>query len=93
MRLDVYAAIKRQKYGAEEAKSAGGAPADADPRERMRCKLSRAAGKAAYKMRKAIVEPVFGQVKDRRGFHRFSMREFANAKYEWSFDGINKTLY
>jgi len=27
-----------------------------------------------YKMRKAIVEPVFGQIKEQRGFRRFSLR-------------------
>ncbi len=85
MGLDVYAAVKRQKHGAEEVEAAGEAPADAGPRERMRCKLSSAAGKAVYKMRKAIVEPVFGQIKDGRGFRRFSMRGFANAGHEWSF--------
>ena len=36
-------------------------------------------------MRKSIVEPVFGQVKDGRGFRRFSMRGFAKAGHEWSF--------
>src|SRR5438132_13097902 len=30
--------------------------------------------RALYKMRKAIVEPVFGQIKECRGFRRFSLR-------------------
>ena len=85
MGLDVYAAVKRHKHGVEEAEPVCEVPADAGPRERMRCKLSSAGGKAVYKMRKAIVEPVFGQVKDGRGFRRFSMRGFANARHEWSF--------
>jgi len=40
--------------------------------EAMRHKLRSAAGHAIYKRRKAIVEPVFGQTKERRGFRRFS---------------------
>ena len=40
----------------------------------MRHKLKTEAGRAVYKMRKAIVEPVFGQIKEQRGFRRFSLR-------------------
>jgi hypothetical protein len=34
-------------------------------------------------MRKAIVEPVFGQIKERRGFRRFSLRGKQNVGAEW----------
>ena len=34
-------------------------------------------------MRKAIVEPVFGQIKERRGFRRFSFRSVASVRLEW----------
>ena len=34
-------------------------------------------------MRKAIVEPVFGQIKEERGFRRFSFRGLANVVAEW----------
>ncbi len=37
----------------------------------MRHKLRTEAGQAIYKMRKAIVEPVLGQTKERRVFRRF----------------------
>src|SRR5450631_1076189 len=40
----------------------------ASPKEAMREKLRTEAGRNAYKMRKAIVEPVFGQIKEQRGF-------------------------
>jgi len=49
----------------------------------MRHKLSTAAGRAVYKMRKVIVEPVFGQIKERRGFRRFSLRGNQNVGSEW----------
>lgn len=51
----------------------------------MRIKLKTAAGHAIYRMRKAIVEPVFGQTKQARGFRRFSFRGKAKTTAEWSF--------
>ena len=50
---------------------------------RMKRKLKSAEGKAVYKMRKAIVEPVFGQTKEARGFRRFSFRGLAKVSAEW----------
>jgi hypothetical protein len=40
----------------------------ASPKEAMRSKLRTEAGRAVHKIRKAIVEPVFGQIKEQRGF-------------------------
>jgi len=40
-------------------------------------------GRAVYKMREAIVEPVFGQIKERRDFRRFSLRGLRNVRCEW----------
>jgi hypothetical protein len=34
-------------------------------------------------MRKAIVEPVLGQIKERRGFRRFSLRGKQNVGSAW----------
>ena len=39
--------------------------------EKMREKLRTTAGQEVYKMRKAVVEPVFGQIKERRGLRGF----------------------
>ena len=50
---------------------------------RMRERLASAEGAALYKMRKAIVEPVFGQIKSVRGLERFSLRGFGNARGEF----------
>jgi hypothetical protein len=47
-------------------------------------RLSRAAGKAHYRRRKAIPEPVFGWVKHVLGFRCFSMRGLNAAKAEWN---------
>jgi len=49
----------------------------------MREKLQTEAGRTVYKMRKAIVEPVFGQIKEQRGFRRFSLRGKVNVSHEW----------
>jgi hypothetical protein len=84
MGLDVYASVSRQKHGEEDVFPGTELSPDAGPRERMRHKLSGAAGKAVYKMRKAIVEPVFGHIKGCLGFRRFNLRGFANAGREWS---------
>ena len=35
-------------------------------------------------MRKAIVEPVFGQIKECRHFRRFSLRGLENVQAEWT---------
>jgi len=51
--------------------------------EAMRAKLQTAAGHAIYALRKAIVEPVFGQIKDGRGFRRFSFRGHRKVSAEW----------
>ena len=62
-------------------------PTPATPKTRiaaMREKLKTAAGHAIYRMRKAIVEPVFGQIKQARGFRRFSFRGATKTSAEWS---------
>ena len=53
--------------------------------ERMRRKLQTAAGKAEYAKRKAIVEPVHGQIKEQQGVRRFLFRGLSNARNEWRF--------
>lgn len=58
-------------------------PAGKSAAESMRDKLSTTAGKAVYKMRKAVVEPVFGQIKQVRGFRSLSMRGLEKATAEW----------
>ena len=50
------------------------AAADGDRVDRMTRKLHTKAGAAVYAARKAIVEPVFGQIKHGRGFRQFLLR-------------------
>ena len=49
----------------------------------MQHKLRTEAGRAAYRRRKVIVEPVFGQIKEQRGFRRFSLRGLEKVRAEW----------
>jgi len=58
-------------------------PVLATAKEAMRHKLRTEAGRSIYKMRKAIVEPVFGQIKEQRSFRRFSLRGLDNVRCEW----------
>ena len=50
----------------------------------MRARLRTAAGRAAYGQRKQTVEPVFGQLKERRGLRRFLLRGLAKVQGEWT---------
>jgi transposase len=81
--VDLYVATGRDKHGQVAETISDPPPPDASPKEAMRHKLRTEAGRAVYKMRKAIVEPVFGQIKEQRGFRRFSLRGKQNVRSEW----------
>jgi len=51
---------------------------------RMRAKLRSPAGQAAYARRKAIVEPVFGVLKQQRGIRQFRTRGLNNVNNEFT---------
>jgi transposase len=81
--VDLYIATGRDKHGDVVETNSDPPPSGASPKEAMREKLRTEAGRAVYKMRKAIVEPVFGQIKEQRGFRRFSLRGKENVSREW----------
>lgn len=58
----------------------------------MRQKLQTHAGHMVYRMRKAIVEPVFGQIKHIRGFRQCSLRGRSKTSAEWTFIAITHNL-
>lgn len=60
----------------------GRIPANATPKERMARRLKTKPGKAAYARRKAIVEPVFGQIHTRQGKHVL-LRGLEQVACEW----------
>src|ERR1035438_6309772 len=68
--IDLHVATGKQKHGeTSQPVEQNPAAAGEDPslRERMKRKLASQAGRDVYRMRKAIVEPVFGQIKEWRG--------------------------
>jgi len=58
----------------------------------MREKLAGEEGRAVYARRKAVVEPVFGQVKEVRGFRRFSLRGLEMVSAEWQLISLTHNL-
>jgi Transposase DDE domain len=83
MGIDLHIATGRDKHEEVIATASGPPPEAATAKEVMRHKLRTEAGQAVYKMRKAIAEPVFGQIKERRGFRRFSLRGLNKVRCEW----------
>ena len=81
--IDLHIATGRNKHDEVMATASGPPPEGASVKEAMRHKLRTEAGRAVYKMRKAIVEPVFGQIKEWRGFRRFSLRGLNKVRCEW----------
>jgi transposase len=61
----------------------GPLPADATPVDKMDRKVSTDSGRAIYKKRQHIIEPVFGQTEDARGARRFMRRGKTAAQSEW----------
>lgn len=82
--IDAYVATRRDRHGAKpQAAPRGRIPAGLSRRERMARKLATKRGRAEYRRRKAIVEPVFGQTKEARGFRRFRLRGRVKVTAEW----------
>lgn len=90
--IDLHIATGRRKHGEPIETATGPPPEEASVQEAMRHKLRTEAGQAIYKMRKAIVEPVFGQTKERRGFRRFSFRGMDNVCAEWKLICLTHNL-
>jgi len=84
-KIDAYVATGRQKHSEAPAVCPRGPlPKGATRTDRMRRKLQTKAGKAIYARRKAVVEPVFGQIKEARGFRRFLLRGLVKVQGEWA---------
>ncbi len=78
-RIRGYIATGRQKH------PAGGKQQRRGPRaEAMRKRLRRGGRFSRYRLRKQVVEPVFGQIKAARGFRQFLMRGLDNVSGEWA---------
>jgi transposase len=81
-KIDVHIATGRQKHGAAAPEAR-----PAQPQSRvaaMAAKLCSAGREGPYRLRKQVVEPVFGQIKQARGFRQFLRRGLAAVQSEWS---------
>ena len=81
--IDAYIATGRLAHGQPLPPLRGPMPKDADARTRMARKLRSKKGSAIYAQRKAIVEPVNGQIKEGRGLRRFLLRGQEKVTGEW----------
>lgn len=80
--IDAYVALGRERAATDTPKT----PKTALPAtQRMKDKLDSPPGKETYRRRKAIVEPVFGWIKNVLGFRRFSVRGLRKVAGEWAF--------
>jgi transposase len=83
--IDAYIATGRQKHREWQAPAPRGRPPTGlTRRERMARTLRTKSGRAVYACRKAIVEPVFGQIKHARGFRQFLRRGVMAVRHEWA---------
>lgn len=83
--IDPYIARGRLKHGEVLPPAPRGRPpAHLTVEERMQRKLRTKRGKKVYARRKAIVEPVHGQIKQARGFRQFLRRGLERVRQEWA---------
>lgn len=81
-KIDAFIATGRQKHGAP---SPAKRPAKPDSLVAAMAEKLRAAGREGpYRLRKQLPEPVFGQIKQARGFRQFLLRGLDNVEAEWS---------
>jgi hypothetical protein len=84
-KIDGFIATGKQKHGEHRLPcKRGPLPKGATKVDRMKRKLQTKVGKAVYAARKCVVEPVFGQIKQARGFRQFLLRGKDKVKGEWA---------
>jgi transposase len=73
--------------GAWDAAAATASPDEAGPPSRvetMRAKIKAGGHDSPYRLRKQLPEPVFGQIKQARGFRQFLLRGIEKVRAEWA---------
>jgi transposase len=84
-KMEGFVATGKQKHGQrKQACKRGPLPRGAGRVERMERKLETKVGAAVYATRKFIVEPVFGQIQQARGFRQFFLRGIEKVRGEWA---------
>ena len=77
--IDGYIATGRAKHPTADNGKVGGPLTQA-----MRKKIADGGFETPYRLRKQIVEAVFGQIKQARGFRQFLLRGLENVRAEWA---------
>ena len=91
--IDAYIATEKFKHGEQISPAPRGRlPKGLSTKQRMARKLRTIKGRMTYSKRKEIVEPVFGQIKEIRGFRRFSLRGLPNVTAEWALICLTHNL-
>ena len=84
---EVYVATGRLRRGeAPPPTSAEPISPELTGKARMKARLDTPEGRALYRMRKAVVEPVNGQIKDARNLRRFLRRGLGAVRQDWSLE-------
>jgi len=84
--IDVYMPPDRMHHTYKmPAASRGRIPKGLSVADRMRRKLRTKHGRKRYGLRKELPEPVFGQIKQVRGFRQFLLRGKEKVRSEWRF--------
>ena len=84
-RIEGFVATGKQKHGQRrDPCKRWPLPREASRVECMERKLETKVGVAVYATRKFIVEPVFGQIKQARGFRQFLLRGIEKVRGEWA---------
>ena len=84
-KIEGFIATDRESYrDRQQPGPRGPLPQGATRVDRMRRKLQTKVGAAIYSRRKTIVEPVFGQIKQARGFRQFLLRGLEKVQGEWA---------
>ena len=82
--VDPFIAPDKTRHGtAVPPAPRGRIPKGLSDRDRMRRKLRTKRGRQRYALRKETVEPVFGQIKQGRGFRQFLLRGLEKVNREW----------
>ena len=83
--VDPYIAPEKTRHGTRpEPAPRGRIPKGLSARDRMRRKLRTKRGRERYALRMETAEPVFGQIKQGRGFRQFLLRGLEKVQGEWS---------
>ena len=84
-RISAYIATGRIKHNATDEPRKRQLP-QGPLSKRMRTKLARARFRSRYRLRKQIVEPVFGQLKEVLGMRRMQLRGLKKVQAEWALN-------